>query len=256
MYIHVLYCIYSTPQCFPRYPKAPRTNKKTIIVLSPDLPATRPIPEHLHQIYEALPDEERQDLARVDSNTRDSILEMRATAASNPIVHHAKAQAAVTHNAIATKSRNEQLKLWSPFPTELTRSSPFFPMSTQEMSKREYIKDMIIADHSWGQVRFTGEKLSVFDEDMLMILLAAINEMKHSRVDDYTYTGPLSHLLKLKGINNPGANHYEDAYESFKRMMTATFELNSSSKSSTRTQKREKSTVNNIISNQIGRAHV
>jgi len=153
----------------------------------------------------------------------------------------------------------DQLQLrfaFAPYPTELTRTSPFFPMSTQEMSAREYIKDMEIASHSWGTLNYSGPKLSVYEEDYLMILLALLCDT-NSRTEEqtgegtttYTYHGSIRQILKLKGIDNPGANHYQATIDALTLLAGASFRL-----TTTKSEKRGKGTpnttyINNILSN-------
>lgn len=207
------------------------------------------LPVHLQTVFDTLCEAEQTEIQRIsDPELRETMLSMRIPAPLLP--EDAKKQADEIQSIIVTVSANEQLRLFSPFPTELTRCSPFFPLSTQEMSKRVFIEDLIIADHSWGQVRFSGQKLSVYDEDMLMILLAAINESNHKRsVEGYVYTGSMSRLLKMKGINTPGQNHREEAYASYKRMSGSTFEIDTSPAKKGRVGRGGKSVVTNIISN-------
>lgn len=208
-----------------------------------------PLPEPLKEVFLSLTKTEQAEIMRVgDQEFQEMMLTVRIP--TPPIPDEAKQQANEFHSVIVSASENEQLRLFSPFPTELTRCSPFFPLSTQEMARRDYLEDLIIADHSWGQVRFTGQKLSVYDEDMLMILLAAINESNHvNSMEGYTYKGSLQHLLKLKGITNPGKNHRDEAFMSYKRMSGATFELDTSPKLTKGKTRGGKTTVTNIISN-------
>ncbi len=207
------------------------------------------LPEHLQKILRDLTAAERSDIMAVsDPELREMMLSVRIP---SPDITVAAKQQAMSFNAIVVAaSDKEQLRLFSPYPTELTRCSPFFPLSTQEMANRPFLNDLVIADHSWGRVTFTGQKLSVYDEEMLMILLAAINERNHMRGEaGYTYIGSMTYLLKIKGTNNPGQNHREEAYASYKRMAGSTFEIDTSPTRSIKSTRGRKSAVNNIISN-------
>lgn len=208
------------------------------------------VPENLRAAFEALPEEEKMEMMKYnnDLELRDLILAVKAQYPAD-IASAAKDQASEAHQLIVSSTTNEQLKLFSPFPTELTRCSPFFPLSTQDMKERKYIEDLVIADHSWGQIRFTGQKLSVYEEDLLMVLLAAIHERGLRSIAKYTYADSMTHLLNLKGIQNPGQNHREEAYASLKRMASATFELDTSPRSGQGKKRGGKTIVNNIIAN-------
>lgn len=209
------------------------------------------LPPHLQEIFDTLNEVEQADIMRVDDpEFRQMMLSVRIP--SSDIADDAKGFAAEFHNIVVAASEKEQLHLFSPFPTELTRCSPFFPLSTQEMAARPFLNDLVIADHSWGQVKFTGQKLSVYDEDFLMILLAAINKQNIKRnVEGYTYVGSMTHLLKIKGITSPGQNHREEAYASYKRMSGSTFEIDTSPVRSGKSTRGKKSAVNNIIANLV-----
>ena len=207
------------------------------------------LPKHLQEVFNTLSAVEQAEIANVsDSELRELMLGVRIPGPELPVA--AKQQASEYLELVVKASENEQLRLFSPFPTELTRCSPFFPLSTQEMSNRPFLNDLIIADHSWGQVKFTGQKLSVYDEEMLMILLAAINEINHKRGEEgYTFVGSMSHLLKIKGVTAAGQNHREEAYAAYKRMAGSTFEIDTSPVRSGKSTRGRKSAVNNIISN-------
>jgi len=219
-----------------------------------------------YQLFiESLSDEEKARLAAADEPTKQLVGGMIANdtefarllippapsdEVQQDISEDAKRKALTVHEIIAKKSSNEQLKLFAPYPTEFTRTHPFFPMSTKEMAKRPHIEDMIIADHSWGTLKYTGPKLSIYDEDALMVLLATINSDTTTRGGEI-YSGSLSELAKRKGISKPGQNHLNDLYSSYKRMNSASFELNigEKRKGGGKKDKGGTSTVNNIISN-------
>ena len=169
----------------------------------------------------------------------------------------AKEQAKEIHGAImpAGQPRPEQMRFsFSPFPTQLSRTSPFFPLSTIEIGHREYIRDMEIASHAWGSLTYSGPKLSVYDEDYLMILLALLCDA-NSRIEEsgeqgatYTYVGNVRQILKLKGIENPGAKYYKTVIEAYTLMAGASFSLTTRKHGKGGTAK-DTSYVNNIITN-------
>lgn len=168
-----------------------------------------------------------------------------------------KNQAKEIHQAIIPgQPQPEQMRFsFSPFPTQLSRTSPFFPISTQEIANREYIRDMVIASHSWGTLTYTGPKLSVYEEDYLMILLALlcdvnarIEETGEEGVATYTYNGHVRQILKMKGIEEPGSNHYNSVLNAYTLMAGASFKL--TTKKAGKGKKEPDTTyVNNILSN-------
>ena len=116
-------------------------------------------------------------------------------------------------------------QMWFPFapmPTELCRTSPFFPMAKQNMTERPYIRDMVITDNSWGKITYTGPKLSTYEEDVLMAILALLDEAKNREEIEvegkttYTYTGPIRPILRLMGYKTFGSSSYNRAIESMK----------------------------------------
>ena len=121
------------------------------------------------------------------------------------------------------------------------------------------MRDMIIASHSWGTLTYTGPKLSVYDEDYLMILLALLCD-ENARIEEageggettYTYDGNIRQILKLKGIENPGANHYKLVIDAFTLLSGASFKL-TTNKSGKGKKEAETTYVNNILSNLVYR---
>lgn len=198
---------------------------KNLPIVIPDF-----IPEDLHDIWIGLSDESR--IFALDANANDPQGLIDFLALHKPIEKLAQESAKSNHKTIMAASSQEQLKLFSPFPTELTRTTCFFPMGREEMKTRPYIKEMVIADHSWGKAVYSGPKLSVFDEDLLMYLLAAINEANEKFIDHvdgkrtYTYRGSLHKILHVKNPDRQiGKQDYKAALSSFKLMTNASIDL-------------------------------
>lgn len=118
----------------------------------------------------------------------------------------------------------EGLSKWCGFPTDMTRVSPFFPMQTNELGNRPFLRDVLITSAAWGEIRYTGPKLSIHEEDALLALLAILGSATKYRVETtiedrktYNYTGPALPLLRLmygektKGgkTKRPSAHHYK-----------------------------------------------
>lgn len=151
-----------------------------------------------------------------------------------PVAEMAKRAAQSARERIAPAGE----RCWLPFaamPSDMCRCSPFFPISRAEMSTRTYIEDLLIAKSSWGSITYTGPKLSIHDEDVLIALMVMIELSGDKRC---TFSGPVLPILKLLGYDNPGSNHYKMLYKSLKRMASSVFEMNI---------KDESITIENII---------
>ena len=117
----------------------------------------------------------------------------------------AKEQAADIRQAVAeAPAEQESLFRWCGFPTDMTRVSPFFPIATQELGQRPFMRDTLITSAAWGEIRYTGPKLSIHEEDALLALLAILESVtkyrKETKIDDrktYSYTGPALPLLNI-----------------------------------------------------------
>jgi len=218
------------------------------------------LPAELVGTWISMPEGERESMSRLPTDTQASLVRAFRTRMVR-VAESAKAQAAeIKSSVIQAGAPVEQLRFsFAPYPTELTRTSPFFPMSTHEMQKREYIKDMEIANHSWGTLNYSGPKLSVYEEDFLMIVLALLcdnnarilNESEGEGPITYTYVGTIRQILKLKGVENPGQNHYQAVVDALKLMAGAVFTLTTNKKVEPRAGKAASKThyINNIITN-------
>lgn len=83
-------------------------------------------------------------------------------------------------------------------PTEMTRLSPFFPISDMDKAKREY-KEMTW-ENSWGRMSIKGIKLSIYDEDILLALVKLFK--KHQSLTLNISRGEIFKAIgKTKGAN-------------------------------------------------------
>lgn len=78
-------------------------------------------------------------------------------------------------------------------PIVMTRVSPFIIISRRDMNKRIF-KHRLILKNSWGRVMIEGEPLTIFDEDILLILLALMKQK-----DDLHFQTTLYEICKMKG---------------------------------------------------------
>ena len=117
----------------------------------------------------------------------------------------AQEQADKIHKAVEkAPMEQESLLKWCGFPTDMTRVSPFFPMQTNELGSRQFMRDTLITSASWGEIRYTGPKLSIHEEDALLALLATLESVttyrKETTIEErktYSYTGPILPLWRL-----------------------------------------------------------
>lgn len=126
----------------------------------------------------------------------------------------------------------EQLHLaFIPMPTDMCRVSPFFPMARQKLKERPYIRDMVITSSSWGEIKYTGPKLSTYDEDALLAVLSILDSAENRQTTEikdqrtYTYRGPLLPVLKKMGYTKFGRTNYKRAIDSLELMTVAGVKL-------------------------------
>ncbi|KFD59889.1 hypothetical protein M514_27937 [Trichuris suis] len=195
------------------------------------------------------------------------------------VAEEAREQAAEIQKAVAAAveaAGPEQVSLaqWCGFPTDMTRCSPFFPMRNNELGERRFLRNYIITSANWGEIRYTGPQLSIYEEDSLMALLAVLDGKSQYRKDGfvcdlpekfnrelggfddvpvvfkdpedapietrktYTYKGPALPLLRiLYGQRTPSKKDYVRLVDSLKLMTVAGCDL-SISTGKTKTGKR------------------
>lgn len=124
------------------------------------------------------------------------------------------------------------LATWCGYPTDMTRCSPFFPMSPKEIGNREYLENFLITSAGWGDILYTGPKLSTYDEDVLMVVLAVMNESSKHRIvveengsKTYCYKGPALPLLKLLGYDRPSKKDYVRFISSLERLTVSAVKI-------------------------------
>lgn len=120
-------------------------------------------------------------------------------------------------SAITAKPPLPVQMLFSFMPTQLTRTSPFFPMSRQEMKDRPY--DELTWETSWGTIRIEGKRLSIQDESVLLCLLLLVKKYKTGEFETTQ-----NELCKIAGIHT-GKNTYKAIWESIKRLAKTTIDL-------------------------------
>lgn len=192
-------------------------------------------------------------------------------------------QAAETRRQVADGALRQQaeqgsLLVWCGYPTPIARVSPFFPMNNMEKGRRDaivknlrssrsdksayYLINELVSSGPWGEIVYTGPKLSVEEEDTLMALLAILEAEQPRRRREtseegmvpvlpdapqtaevvpeeamrllapertqrrtFTYRGPMLPILRLMGHRRPGANHYGKVITSLKCLALGSMEL-------------------------------
>jgi hypothetical protein len=124
--------------------------------------------------------------------------------------HIAEAVEAVKNHIIKTTGKPEQLKL-AFMPTEIARTSPFFPMSRTEMKERSLYKDFIIKNR-WGAIKVSGPKLSIQDESVLLAILFLAKKYKNEKIQTN-----YSELCEIMGVSR-GTTQYMSIAECLKRL--------------------------------------
>ena len=73
----------------------------------------------------------------------------------------------------------QQLELFAQVPSEINRTSPFFPANrgqTLPLEERAF-------ENSWGRITITGKRLSVHDESVLLSLLVLVAQRKNCFIE-------------------------------------------------------------------------
>lgn len=116
----------------------------------------------------------------------------------------------VNDHIVKITGKPEQLKL-AFMPTEIARTSPFFPMSRMEMKDRPLYKEFVIKN-KWGSIAVSGPKLSIQDESVLLAILFLAKKIKSERIKtDY------AELCGIMMVSR-GLNSYKSIEESLKRL--------------------------------------
>lgn len=164
----------------------------------------------------------------------DALVAREAEAASRfGIEAHARKVAAEVRGEIAPGGAIVPEQGWlsfAPMPSDLCRVSPFSPMGKTALASRPFVEDLVIVKSAWGELRYTGPRLSIFEEDVFLALLALIEEPGEGTEVELmgkptvTWIGPIRRLLSLMGLTD-GAANYSRVRRALKLMRATTFEL-------------------------------
>jgi hypothetical protein len=117
------------------------------------------------------------------------------------------------HVEESCKVPGEQLTL-SFMPTDMTRTSPFFPMSKREMKDRSF--KGLKWETAWSSGKFIGPKFSIYDESVLFALFALVRGKKSHKFSTTRYE-----ICKKMGV--------KPQRDSYKAIMGSLFRLRSGS---------------------------
>lgn len=107
--------------------------------------------------------------------------ERKLKAASTPlgqIYEEISQEVNKTKALIAEQAPDPEQGVFSFLPTSLTRTSPFHPMSKREMKDRSLPPGGLSWETSWGRIIIKGEKLSIYDESVLLAILLLMKKHK------------------------------------------------------------------------------
>ena len=165
----------------------------------------------------------------IDESIQAIIERLRGTA--QDLGNQAEESADETREEIAPGGKRIPEQMWAPcapMPTDMCRVSPFHPMARQKVGERPFIKDMIITKSAWGQIKYTGPKLSTYEEDVLLAVLALLDQIQRREEGEsaYTYRGPLLPIFRLMGYRvNPGEKDYKRVTSALELMHSAVVKL-------------------------------
>lgn len=122
-----------------------------------------------------------------------------------------------TKNYIGKKSQVPEQMFFSFMPTQMTRTTPFYPMSKREMRDRPAEK--LEWETPWGKIAVSGERLAVYDETILLNLLLLVKKHRNEAFETTQYE-----LCKLANVK-PATNTYNAIWKSIKRLSTTHIDL-------------------------------
>jgi hypothetical protein len=151
-----------------------------------------------------------------------AIIERAKTLSLNDIIRQTKVKEISEkenhpQNNTSHKNPLQKQSISSFLPNELTRISPFFVMSKFEMGHRPLEKR--VCENSWGKMEIQGERLSIFDEGILLAILR-LSLLKKSS----SFSTTINQILTILGTS-PGRNTYHSVWSSIKRLGATTISL-------------------------------
>lgn len=151
-------------------------------------------PEEQAELSKTMPD----IVERIERRDRQAIAALNGLRYRMSLLTQAREQAEEIKREVAAAieaSGPEQghLAHWCGFPTDMTRCSPFFPIPSYELGERRFLRNYLIISANWGEITYTGVQLSTYEEDVLLALLAVIEQINTNTKTSYFLdygTGP------------------------------------------------------------------
>ena len=123
-----------------------------------------------------VPSLEYEDMGKRDPNTvKDKELQVVLNRIGKKIKAEAASPSETTKQlkALVAEYPEEKVQHYLGFvPTPMARTSPIFPMSDREKAHRP--QEVISVKTPWGRVEVSGPRLSIFEEDVLLAILAIL----------------------------------------------------------------------------------
>ena len=116
-----------------------------------------------------------------------------------------------------SKQPHEQIP-FSFMPTSMTRTSPFFPMNKRQMKDRP-IERGLTWETPWGRIVVSGERLSIYDESILLSLLTLM-----SKYQTESFQTTQHELCRFSNVK-PGKNTYRAVMDGIKRLAGTRIDL-------------------------------
>ena len=152
-----------------------------------------------------------------------------------PMEVEAKQVAAAINEDVAPKGKLPPERAWlnfAPMPRDLCRSSPFFPLNRNQLNERAFMDELVVAQSSWGSVKYTGPRLSIYEEDVLLAVLAVLDAQHRPETitEDgkraFTYKGPIRPLIQALGYSKPSKAEYARFRRALRFLMATALEIN------------------------------
>jgi len=129
-----------------------------------------------------------------------------------------QAEAAKVKQQVAAHLGDPEQKVFAFLPTQMTRISPFFPMSRRDQ-RQDRPFEKVDFEHSWGRITFEGRRLAVADETLLLALLSLVR--KHNAGTFETTRYELCQVLNV--TRSPGS--YKAIWGSLERLSGTRIDL-------------------------------
>lgn len=127
----------------------------------------------------------------------------------------AEAVQAIQAHVEKEDGKPQQLQLFAPMPTELARTSPFFPINRKDVRKTY---DEFHIDHPWGHIVMSGPQLSIYDESVLLAILLLVKKNHSCQIT--TTSGELCGLMRC----SRGTAQYKAIEKSLIRLAKTTID--------------------------------